>query len=127
LVEGAIDGVALQLDEPLSFWGGFDATTGRVIDRAHPQVGVHVAGKVLVMPGSRGSSGTPGVLGDALRQGTGPSAMIVTKADINLVAGVLAAHELYGTECPILLVDDDVLTLLNDGQRVHATPTGDDR
>lgn len=127
LVEGSIDGVALQLDEPLSFWGGFDANTGRVIDRAHPQVGAHVTGKVLVMPGSRGSSGTPGVLGDALRQGTGPSAMIITKADINLVAGVLAAKELYGTKCPILLVDDDVFVSLNDGQHVHAAPTGDAR
>ena len=37
LVEGVIDGEIIRLDEPLSFWGGFDAKTGRVIDRSHPQ------------------------------------------------------------------------------------------
>ena len=27
----------LRLDEPLSFWGGLDPATGRIIDRWHPQ------------------------------------------------------------------------------------------
>ena len=67
LVEGSFQGTVLRLDEPLSFWGGFDASTGCIIDRAHPQHGVCATGKVVVMPGSRGSSGTPGVLGESLR------------------------------------------------------------
>ena len=106
LVPGDIDGELICLDEPLSFWGGFDASTGRIIDQAHPQCGESLAGKVVAMPGSRGSSGTPGVLGDAIRQGTGPAALIITKADVNLVAGSLTAQTLYGRTCPILLVDE---------------------
>ena len=86
LIRGPISGEVLRLGEPISFWGGFDAATGRIIDRTHPQHGESLAGKVVVMPGSRGSSGTPGVLGDALRRGTGPAALIITKSDINLVA-----------------------------------------
>ena len=70
LVEGEIDGTVLKLDEPLSFWGGFDAIAGQVIDQAHPQAGAVVTGRVVAIPGSRGSSGTPGVLGEALRRGT---------------------------------------------------------
>ena len=48
------------------------------------------------------------MLGDALRRGTGPAAIVVTKPDINLVAGAIAAESLYGLTCPILQVDDDV-------------------
>ena len=100
-----LTGELLVLDEPLSFWGGFDPVVGEVIDRAHPQCGASMAGKVVAMPGSKGSSGTPGVLGESIRRGTGPAALIVTKADVNLVAGALTAAALYGTECPIVLVD----------------------
>ena len=112
LVDGELSGEVVRLDEALSFWGGFDAATGCIIDRSHPQHGVVLSGKVVAIPGSRGSSGTPGVLGEAIRQGTGPAALIVTKPDINLVAGAMTAEALYGRCCPILLVDDDTFANL---------------
>ena len=36
-------GELLVLDEPLSFWGGFDPVAGEVIDCAHPQCGESLA------------------------------------------------------------------------------------
>lgn len=123
LVDGHLSGEILKLDAPLSFWGGFDATTGTIIDRAHPQCSALLAGKVVAMPGSKGSSGTPGVLGESLRRGTGPLAMIVTKADINLVAGALTAAALYATTCPILLVDAPTFASLESGSMIDATST----
>lgn len=111
---GDAEGRLLRLDEPLSFWGGLDPTTGRIIDRAHPQHGLELQGRVVAMPGSRGSSGTPGVLGEALRLATGPAAMILTKADINLVAGATVAAALYGSSCPIVLVGSDAFDALLD-------------
>jgi len=122
LVGGGFEGEVLCLDEALSFWGGFDASTGTVIDRSHPQVGASLAGRVVAMPGSKGSSGTPGVLGESIRRGTGPAAMVVTKADINLVAGALTAAALYDCRCPILLVDSAQLDSLIDGESVTALP-----
>ena len=127
LVKGAIDGPLVRLDEPLSFWGGFDATTGEVIDRSHPQHGHCLTGAVVAMPSSRGSSGTPGVLGESIRLGTGPSALILTKPDINLVAGALAAEALYGTTCPILLIDQDRFDRLQEGQTLRVTPDQEPR
>jgi predicted aconitase with swiveling domain len=53
MVAGEASGEVLRLDEPLSFWGGLDPTTGRIIDRRHPQVGESVADRVLVMPSGR--------------------------------------------------------------------------
>ncbi|MEM9467146.1 MAG: DUF126 domain-containing protein [Actinomycetota bacterium] len=112
---GDAAGTVLRLDEPLSFWGGLDPTTGTIIDQAHPQVGVSMTGAVVVMPGSRGSSGTPGVLGEALRRGVGPAALIVTKADVNLVAGAIVAEALYDAACPVVQVAETALSDLATG------------
>ena len=60
LHEGSGQGEALVLDEPLSFWGGFDPVTGCIIDAHHPQVGLCVADRVLVVSETRGSAATPG-------------------------------------------------------------------
>lgn len=113
-------GTVLRLDEPLSFWGGLDPATGTIIDQAHPQAGSSMAGRVVAMPGSRGSSGTPGVLGEAIRAGVGPDALVITKADVNLLAGVMVAEALYGIVCPVLLVDAETLERLRTGDAVSA-------
>ena len=53
----------------------------------------------------------------------GPAALIVTKADINLVAGAMVAESLYGVDCPVLLVDGETFASLTTGTRVeHAGP-----
>ena len=36
LVAGEASGLVLALDEPLSFWGGFESETGTIIDRGDP-------------------------------------------------------------------------------------------
>ena len=65
LVPGAASGPILRLDEPLSFWGGLDPATGAIIDRLHPQRGARVAGRMLMMPGGRGSSSGSATLAEA--------------------------------------------------------------
>ena len=73
LVEGSASGEALVLSEPLSFWGGLDPASGRIIDRHHPQLGEVVSGKVLVLPRGRGSSSSSTTLAEALSLGTSSS------------------------------------------------------
>lgn len=116
---GSAVGQVLRLDAPVSFWGGVDRASGRVVDRAHPQHDVVVTGTVLAMEGSRGSSGTPGVLAEMLRLGTGPRAIVLTKPDTNLVAGALVAETLYGANCPVVLVDAATFGGLRTGDRVR--------
>jgi predicted aconitase with swiveling domain len=100
---GAAEGPALVLKEPLSFWGGIDAATGRIIDRAHPDVGATVTGAVLVMPGARGSSSSSSVLAELMRTGMGPAAIVLAVADPILPVGALVAASLYGHQCPIVV------------------------
>ena len=107
LVPGVACGPVLKLDEPLSFWGGLDSATGTIIDRLHPQRGASVAGRILMMPGGRGSSSGSATLAEALRLGKGPTAILMLERDPIIVVGAMVAAELYGLACPVALANGD--------------------
>lgn len=102
LADGAADGRALVLDEPLSFWGGVDPGSGAIIDARHPQLGSSVRGRVLVMRSVRGSSSSASVLAEAVRAGCAPAAILLGEADLILAVGAAVAEELYGIRVPIV-------------------------
>lgn len=124
LFEGAAEGPVLWLDEPLSFWGGFDPATGIIIDNNHPQNGLCLKGKVLVLPATRGSGGTPGGVSEAIRLGTGPKAIIMATGDANVMIGAAVAKKLYGRICPVLELSGDAFASLQHAERVSITPAG---
>jgi predicted aconitase with swiveling domain len=102
-VAGTASGPALVLDEPLSFWGGVDPSTGDIVDVHHPQREENVAGRVLVMPSGRGSSSSSSVLAEAIRAGTAPVAIVLSEPDPILALGAIVARELYGRTIPIVV------------------------
>ena len=102
LVAGFASGPVLRLDEPLSFWGGLDSATGKIIDRLHPQRGASVTGRILMMSGARGSSSGSATLAEALRLGNGPAAILMLERDAIVVVGAMIAAELYGLACPVV-------------------------
>jgi len=106
LVAGEARGLALVLDEPLSFWGGVDPETGRVIDVHHPQLGVTMTGRVLVMPSGRGSSSSSSVLVESIHAGTGPVAIVMREPDPIIALGAIVVRELFGTRFPVVVVDE---------------------
>ncbi|MDH4067188.1 MAG: DUF126 domain-containing protein, partial [Acidobacteriota bacterium] len=103
LARGEAQGLALVLSEPISFWGGVEVDTGRIIDRSHPQWGETVADRVLVMPGGRGSSSSSAVLAEAIRLGTAPRGIVLATPDPILTVGAIVAEFLYGLRCPIVV------------------------
>ena len=103
LSPGEASGAPPRLDEPLSFWGGLDPLTGTIIDRRHPQWSANVAGRMLMMPAGRGSSGGSAILAEALRLGKGPAGILMLERDAIVVVGALVAAELYGCQCPVAL------------------------
>ena len=103
VVPGKARGETLLLGEPLSFWGGFDPATGKVIDASHPQLGQRLSGMVVVMHSGRGSSSASTVLAEAMRRGTAPAALILSQIDPILVIGSLVGNHLYQVSCPIVL------------------------
>jgi len=124
LNKGAAEGLPVFFDEPLSFWGGFDAERGMVIDRQHPQYGTVISGKILVMPGSKGSAGTPGVLAESLHLRTGPAGIILDKADINVTTGTLIISELYDQHCPVVTLSKSAFLRLRGSQAISIDEDG---
>ena len=114
--EGEGAGPALVLAEPLRFWGGVDAETGRIIDQSHPDLGRVITGCILVMPGARGSSSSSSVFAESIRRGTGPLGIILSVPDPILTVGALVAHSLYGLRCPVVVCSIDGITT---GQHVR--------
>jgi len=121
-VLGAAEGVALRLKTPLSFWGGVEAGTGRIIDQSQAHNGALLKGKVLVMPSGRGSSSASSVLAEVIRNGTGPIAIVMERPDPIITAGAMVARSLYGIVCPVVVCPIDGI---EDGQLIHISVDGD--
>jgi predicted aconitase with swiveling domain len=121
---GIAQGPVLLLDEPLSFWGAFDPRTGIIIDIHHPQRGQNLKSKILMMLESRGSGSAPGGLAEAIRLGTAPAGIILTKPDINLAIGAAVAETLYGKPCPVLAVSAAEFLELSRSADLHISHDG---
>jgi uncharacterized protein len=118
LVAGQARGRVLRLDEPLSFWGGLDPDTGRIIDRRHPQAGEIATGRVLAMPAGRGSSSSSSVLAEAIRIRSAPAAILMLDPDAIVALGALVAAELYEVSMPVVVVDPETFARLHEGAMV---------
>lgn len=114
-----IRGPALVLDEPLSLWGGLDPASGEIVDAHHPQRGMQVSGRVLVMPAARGSSSSSSVLAEAVRAGTAPLAILLGERDLILSVGSAVAAELYGVTVPVEVWPLDALRGIRTGDQVE--------
>lgn len=124
LVPGETRGRTIVLSKPLSLWGGFDLETGCICDVNHPQCGQRVAGRVLVMPGGRGSSSSSSILLESVRLGVHPAAIVLSEPDPILVIGALVAEDLYGVSLPLVNLSEEDRASLPTGSacRVLAGP-----
>ncbi|MFN3673261.1 MAG: aconitase X swivel domain-containing protein [Bosea sp. (in: a-proteobacteria)] len=95
LVPGAAAaGPCLALTAPISFWGGVDPRTGCIIDARHPQRGESIAGTVLALPGTIGSSSASAVLLELVHAGRAPAALLLDAPDAILLLGLIVAREM---------------------------------
>jgi predicted aconitase with swiveling domain len=93
-------GPALILSAPISFWGGIDPKSGRIIDVRHPECGQSVAGSVLFLPGTIGSSSASAVLMELVHGGHAPAALVLHEPDAILLLGLIVAREM-GWDTPV--------------------------
>jgi predicted aconitase with swiveling domain len=124
LIPGDADGVLLVSNEPLSFWGGYDSDTGEVIDRRHPLSGENAAGRILAIPGTRGSSTTTAVLLEAIRQGTAPAAILTSGTDAFLALTAIVAEEMYGKAPPLVVLTKEDFQSLVTGRTASVRSDG---
>lgn len=103
LVPGpSASGEALVLRAPISFWGGVDPRSGRIADVRHPDLGKVIAGRVLFLPGTIGSSSASAVLLELVHAGLAPAAIVLDEPDAILLLGLIVAREM-GWKPPMAL------------------------
>ena len=113
-VSGAAAGDILATDLELSFWGGVDPAKGEVIDRHHPLSGERLKGRILALPGGRGSCSGSGVILEMLVNGQGPDAILIARPDDIIALGVLVAEEIFRKSIPlVILAPDDFRQVLS--------------
>jgi predicted aconitase with swiveling domain len=115
IIAGAGEGLLLRLDEPLSFWGGVDPTSGRITQVRHPQCGTSVAGRMLALPGTIGSSSSSAVMLELIRAGHAPAGLILIEPDAILLLGCIVAGEMDWSAPPAVQVPLDLMRNLVPG------------
>jgi predicted aconitase/predicted aconitase with swiveling domain len=102
VIPGHAAGAVLACAEGLSFWGGVDPLTGIVIDAHHPLCGQSIAGKVLVMPTTRGSCSGSGVMLDLALNGIAPAAFVFREAEDVVTLGAMIAGRMFDRPIPVM-------------------------
>lgn len=105
VIPGTARGPVLRFDEPISFWGGVDPSTGRFSDPRGPHHRESLAGAVLVLPETRGSSSSSAIMLELLARNIAPAAIIVGRVDAILGLGIIVARELGYRTIPFLQLD----------------------
>ncbi len=121
LWQGTGSGPLLILQKPVSFWGGVDPRTGVLSDPRHPQHGEPLAGRILVMDRTIGSSSSSAVMLELLRGGIAPAGLVISHSDAILIVGILVAQELGYPTIPVLLLDEAATARLADTDGMPAT------
>jgi predicted aconitase with swiveling domain len=119
----AVAAPCLALTAPISFWGGVDPRSGEIIDARHPQRGRNVAGTVLALPGTIGSSSASAVLLELVHAGKAPAAILIAEPDAILLLGLVVAREM-GWPIPMAAKLPAELQPALAGRRISITETG---
>jgi predicted aconitase with swiveling domain len=104
---GKAEARALVTDKSLCFVGGLDPKTGKIIETGHPLKGQDITGKILVFPRGHGSSGSSGILLEAIRCNHAPAAIINIFCEPIIATGSIVAKVFYGKSVPIATVLED--------------------
>jgi len=89
ICSGSAEGEALVTQQGISFLGGVDPETGMITEVDHELCGVNLTGKILVLPGLKGSAGAMWIIIRLAARGIGPKAIVVSKADTILIGAVI--------------------------------------
>ena len=114
VVGGCVEGKALVTRDRISGWGGIDPRSGTVIETRHELKGVSFAGKVLVFPGAKGSSGWSSQFHIARLAGKAPLAMLFNEMTTKIALGAVVTHAPSVTD-----FDRDPLELIATGDWVR--------
>lgn len=123
-IRGTAEGEILKLTKPISFWGGVEAKTGLISDPRHPEHGVSITGKILVLPGMVGSSSASYVLTELMMEKLGPAALVIPEADAILPLAIIVSREMGWGSIPVIRLPVAEQAALETGTRARIAEDG---
>jgi predicted aconitase with swiveling domain len=111
---GVAEGEALVGLNGVPGWDAFDLQTGAVKELGNPLHGHSIKGKVLILNGSRGSTGYSTQFHCARVAGVGPIAMVFPRIDARIASSCVVARVPAVTD-----LDADIFALVNSGDWVR--------
>ncbi len=114
IVKGYFRGEALVTNKPISFLGGVDLSTGRILEKNHELEGATLAGRVLLMPHGKGSTVGSYVLYGLAKRKLAPGAIVTVKVDLMTLTGCVIS------EIPLVdRVPEEALSTIKNGDVVE--------
>ena len=123
VVAGRATGTVLRSDQSVSFWGGVDPHTGRIIDPRHDLLGQSIIGRVLAFPVGKGSSTGSLIMLELARTGRAPAAIVTVRCEPILATGPIVIKHFYAMSIPVLTLSPEAFARLQTG--MHVTVDGD--
>ncbi len=102
IIDGPCSGEPVFLDQKISFFGEIEPRTGLLTGRS-----VSIAGKPLIIPGTRGSTVGPYILYALKEYGKNPVCIIASEIEPILIIGCIIA------EIPLFKLEDNYLELID--------------
>ncbi len=119
ITHGKASGEAVVSKTAFGFYGAVDPHTGVVSDKRHELYGRKIAGKILVFPEGRGSTGGALYMLELARCGTAPAAIVNRVTEPILATGAILAEKFYRITIPVIdSLDGDPISEVPDGGQV---------
>lgn len=110
---GIAKGSLLISQQPISFFGGVDPSTGVIVEKSHPLEGVSLCRRILAVPSSKGSTVGSYVIYGLAKKGVAPSGIILGQRDSIISAGAILGG------IPLVVTDTQRLSsLFKNGETV---------
>ena len=92
IYKGIAEGEAIVTKDAISFYGGVDPDTGRVVEVGHELEGQSVTGKVLVFPTGKGSTVGSYTMYRMMKDNTAPAAIVNEQIDTIIAVGCIISE-----------------------------------
>jgi hypothetical protein len=116
IYRGQAEGKVLKTRQGISFFGGVDPDTGKVVERGHELEGQCIGGRILVFPSGKGSTVGSYTLYRLKKNGLAPAAIINATCETITAVGCIIAE--------IPCVDQVALEEIPDGDWVKVEASG---
>ena len=92
IYKGIAEGEAIVTKDGISFYGGVDPDTGKVVEVGHKLEGQSITGKILVFPTGKGSTVGSYTLYRMKKNNTAPAAIVNEQIDTIIAVGCIISE-----------------------------------